>query len=324
MKKIYIAFVLSLFIGGITAQNEFALSEQLFSRLNINPSATGNSENVNIFSTTRAQWIGLDDKSGPITTLLNAHWFISKISSGLGATFYYDKIGLSTSTINAKLAYAYQVDLSKSVLMSFGLSAGIINKRLDPTQHIIRSGNDDGLYELQNKLYFDMGFGFEIVHKYVLGGFSIQHLIGTWDPKKITSITISPAYHAYVRGKFDLAPKWTLTPSFLFMNSAQLFNYELNAIVFYDKMFWGGLGYRFNSNIMTFTIGVEYEWFRVGYSYDLGVGKVYSLNNNTHELMLSFNIPTKKLSAAEKKALEQEKKIAKKEKEAAKKAKKKK
>ena len=54
-----------------------------------------------------------------------------------------------------------------------------------------------------------------------------------------------------------------------------------------------GVGYRVNTAV-SFMAGFEWQWLRVGYSFDLNVGKLSDVAWTSHEIMLSFNIPTKK------------------------------
>ena len=68
MKKIIV--LLSALVASATiafAQNDFVLTEQLFSRIAVNPAGTGNDENVNIFSLNRFQYAGAD--GAPFSTL---------------------------------------------------------------------------------------------------------------------------------------------------------------------------------------------------------------------------------------------------------------
>ena len=86
MKKIIV--LLSALVASATiafAQNDFVLTEQLFSRIAVNPAGTGNDENVNIFSLNRFQYAGAD--GAPFSTLLNVHGYFDKANSGVGLTF---------------------------------------------------------------------------------------------------------------------------------------------------------------------------------------------------------------------------------------------
>lgn len=286
MKKIYIAFLLAFTVGSY-AQNEFTLSEQLFSRLNINPAASGNSENINLFNTNRLQWAGFE--GAPTTTLLNVHSYLKSITSGIGGSFSYDELGIANSTVNAKVAYSYHVDLSKSALLALGASAGVYSRSFSPTNHIVDPGDND----IPNDTTYtrpDFGFGVELSTKYVMLGASILHL--GQSPSTMTTMNSIQSYFGYVRGKLPINNDIMISPSILYMNSGQTNKIEINATAFYQGKYWAGLGYR-SGSAMSIMLGMEWEWLRVGYSYELGMGKVFNLNNNTHELMLSVAIPTK-------------------------------
>jgi type IX secretion system PorP/SprF family membrane protein len=295
MKKIYIVVLLSLLSMAGIAQNEFTMSEQLFSRLNINPAASGNSENINVFNTNRLQWAGFD--GAPTSTMLNVHSYIKNMNSGIGGTFSYDELGLAYATVNAKLAYSYHIDLSKNALLALGVSGGIQSKSFDPTRHIMDDiSNDPGMYQQAiNETNADFDFGAELSTKYLLVGGSVLHL-GQFQMTTLRSIQ---SYYGYVRGKIPVSNEIMVTPSVLYMNSGQTNKIEINATAFYQGKYWFGLGYRTGSALMA-TLGFEWEWLRVGYSYELGMGQVFNLNDNTHELMLSFVIPTKDKSKKKK------------------------
>jgi type IX secretion system PorP/SprF family membrane protein len=287
MKKIYIVLLLSLCSAAGFAQNEFTMSEQLFSRLNINPASSGNSENINIFNTNRLQWAGFD--GAPTSTMLNVHSYIKGINSGLGATFSYDELGKAYATLNAKVAYSYHIDLSKNALLALGVSAGIQNKSFDPSKHYLVDPVDPGMYQIAiNETRADFDFGAELSSRYVLAGASVLHL-GQFQMSTLQSIQ---SYFGYVRGRIPVDKQIMISPSVLYMNSGQTNKVEINATAFYQGKYWFGLGYRTGSALMA-TLGFEWEWLRVGYSYELGMGESFNLNDNTHELMLSFNIPTK-------------------------------
>ena len=60
-----------------------------------------------------------------------------------------------------------------------------------------------------------------------------------------------------------------------------------------DGKYYLGVGYRLN-NMVSIMAGFEWQWLRIGYCYDVSVGPAWSLTSSTHEVMLSFAIPTKK------------------------------
>ena len=74
MRKFYCLLCFAFLGVAAYAQQDFTLSEQLFSRIAVNPAGTGNSANVNIFSVNRFQYAG--SEGYPFTTMLNVHGYM--------------------------------------------------------------------------------------------------------------------------------------------------------------------------------------------------------------------------------------------------------
>lgn len=292
MKKIVLILVVAVLgVTGSFAQHEIgpALSSQIFSRINYNPAGIGNNDKIQIFSQNRMQWLGF--KGSPTTSVLNIHYFNEQLKSGIGGAFTFDKIGLGRQAINAKLAYAYNLDLSNKGLISFGLSGGVDMFQKDYSQD---TWTDD--YELlasESKMNPDFDFGVEYSTPHLLLGGSVNHIGMMGGP---TSLSPAQTYYGYVRGAFDINKEWFLTPSLLYMNSSQTNVIDLSLVAFYEKNYWGGLSFRNmgNSNNflpnMSILLGVEWNFLRVGYAYEFSLGETANVSSNTHELMLSFII----------------------------------
>jgi type IX secretion system PorP/SprF family membrane protein len=311
-KELSLLAVLLFVCTALFAQGDFKLSEQMFSRINQNPSAIGNNEKIQIFTAGRMQYVGMGLEQSPTSALLNAHYYNEKLKSGFGLSFTYDELGLYNQTINAKLCYAYNVDLFEGGLLSLGLSAGVVNKMFDPSRHVWRDTGDplDGGDEITNTTAFDLDFGLEFSWKYLLVGASITHLPGITQDVKTTA---APTHiNAYVRGNIYLPEKFNLIPAAAYTNigacntgklisgdNAQVVSLgqehlvDVSLTALYDGKYWLGVGYRLNTAV-SFMAGFEWHWLRIGYCYDLSVGPVWDLTSSTHEVMLSFVIPTKK------------------------------
>ncbi len=311
-KELSLLAVLLFVCTALFAQGDFKLSEQMFSRINQNPSAIGNNEKIQIFTAGRMQYVGMGLEQSPTSALLNAHYYNEKLKSGFGLSFTYDELGMYNQTINAKLCYAYNVDLFEGGLLSLGLSAGVVNKMFDPSRHVWRDTGDplDGGDEITNTTAFDLDFGLEFSWKYLLVGASITHLPGITQDVKTTA---APTHiNAYVRGNIYLPEKFNLIPAAAYTNigacntgklitgdNAQVVSLgqehlvDVSLTALYDGKYWLGVGYRLNTAV-SFMAGFEWHWLRIGYCYDLSVGPVLDLTSSTHEVMLSFVIPTKK------------------------------
>lgn len=311
-KELLLISVLLFVCTAIFAQGDFKLSEQMFSRINQNPAAIGNNEKLQIFTAGRMQYVGLGLEQSPTSALLNGHYYNEKLKSGFGLSFTYDELGFYNQTINAKICYAYNIDLFDGGLLSLGLSAGVVNKIFDPERHIWRDNGDplNTQTEKTNTTAFDLDFGFEFSYKYLLVGASITHLPGITQDVRTTA---APSHiNAYVRGNIPLPEKFNLIPAFTYTNIGacnlgklisgeysevlsigQEHVMDLSMTAVYDGKYWLGVGYRINSAV-SIMAGFEWQWLRIGYCYDVSVGPAWSLSSSTHEVMLSFAIPTKK------------------------------
>ena len=219
MKKGLLLITTLLFLCNVIfAQGDFKLSEQMFSRINQNPAAIGNNEKIQIFTAGRMQYVGMGLEQTPTSALLNGHYFNEKLKSGFGLSLSYDELGLYNQTINAKICYAYNIDLFDGGLLSLGLSAGVVNKMFDPSRHVWRDEGDplDKGNDITSTTAFDLDFGFEFSWKYLLVGASITHI-----PSIASDVrtTVAPSHiNAYVRGNLALPEKFNLIPAFTYTN----------------------------------------------------------------------------------------------------------
>lgn len=292
MKKIYcILFSALLYAGLATAQQDFTLSEQLFSRIAVNPAGTGNSANVNIFSVNRFQYAG--SEGYPFTTMLNVHGYIEKAKSGLGLSFSYDRSGIAYHQIQAKVVYAYHLNFGKHNIFSFGVGLGIVNKEFDPSKHRFPDpGSLTPEYErFQNKTVFDASFGIEYANPYILIGASMNHIPGFFFEK--STLTTNPTYYAYARGLIPCGEKFKLAPAVSYYYTGQFHVVDVSATGFIGKYVYVGLGYKTETTAY-FMVGFDWKWLRIGYSFDGNFGKLSNVAWTSHEIMLSFNISTKK------------------------------
>lgn len=308
MKKQFLLTAVLLFVcTAIFAQGDFRLSEQMFSRINQNPSAVGNNDKIQIFTATRLQYVGMGLEQSPTSALLNAHYYNESLKSGFGLSVTYDELGLQNQTINAKVCYAYNLDIFENGLLSLGLSAGVINKTFDPQRHIWENPADPNIPEsAYTQTDFDLDFGFEFSYKYIMAGFSITHLPNI--TKELTTVAAPSQLNAYVRGNVYLPEKFNLIPAIAYSNvgalnkvpeTAKLDKWtqenllDFSVTAMYDGKYYLGVGYRLN-NMVSIMAGFEWQWLRLGYCYDISVGKLANLTSSTHEVMLSFIIPTTK------------------------------
>ena len=278
-------FLLLIAAGSLAyGQSGIFLTQQWFSRINMNPAATGNSNNVDVFLLNRQQWVGF--KNAPRTSIMNAQTNFNAIRSGLGMSLIYDKIGASYQTVDAMLSYAYHIDLSDEVLISLGLAGGIYNSNWDPNKN---SMSEDEPFEKKSQTIPNFNTGIELNLYGLTFGASVTHLLSsTADRSHITEPPGREIY-GYLRYRVAIDQNFDIAPYIMYRIGNRSNFYEFNLTGYYQKKYWTGFSFRPN-NAIAAMLGAEYGMFRVGYAYDYSIGATSSLAANSHEFMLSVRI----------------------------------
>ena len=280
-------FVLFLSVNSIHAQNDVLLTQQWLSRINQNPAATGNSDNIDIFVLARQQWTGFED--APSTQVLNIHNYFHRIRSGLGLSATYDETGVGNRMINAKLAYAYHVNLGEKWLLSLGLSGGILQNSFDPSKHFYIDTTDPQLATLEktSPIDPDFDFGIELNSQRFLFGASVTHIARL--PDDASTLKIAQQYFGYVNYKQPIGESFDLVAGIRGTNFDESYFLDFSLTGLILKKYWLGAMFR-PDNAVAGMVGFHLGFLRLGYSYDHSIGKTASLAKNSHEIMLSFKI----------------------------------
>ena len=126
----FLFFQIAFSQDGIPVYSDY-LSDNLYL---LHPSMAGAASNNQIRMTARKQWF--DQNEAPNMQTLNFNARVGE-RSGIGAIFFNDKNGYHSQT-GGYLTYAHHIMFSRSEVdlnqLSFGLSFGIIQSRLDETQ----------------------------------------------------------------------------------------------------------------------------------------------------------------------------------------------
>lgn len=295
MKKVLV-LLLALFPLCIYAQTDVQLSQQLFSRINYNPAATGASNYINMYVMAREQWVGF--KQAPSTQVFNAHSYFQGLRSGIGFSVSNDKIHLMNA-INAKLSYAYHIHFNENSYLSLGLSGGILHRKYNASEAVPELPGDMTLASYighESQLSPDFDFGIEFNTKNFQIGVSTTHLNNVMKKvEKLNLLQASRHIYAYAKYSFDVDRQWRLVPTVMGINSQNTFSLELNGMAFFRERFWFGASYRFSEEAVSESlIGIVglfiTDFLRLGYSYDFGVGSMRKHSQGTHEIMLSLRL----------------------------------
>lgn len=288
--KLLFFLLTTLFSTHLWAQQDIMVSQQIFSRMNINPAGTGNMKNFDAFMLGRLQWLGVDNT--PKTALLNVSYYNEGLKSSFGLTTNYDNIGIGNSQTTVDAVYAYHLDLSEKYILSLGLSAGMNIGSYDPFANDLRDVEPDQSSYVKDKeteVSPDINVGAELSSKRLMFGLSVTHLL------KSEPTTFEKGRHIYAYGRclVPLSQVFDLAPMVSYIHQNKVDEAEIGATLFINKMFWGGLTWKpdlrnvSDMSLMCVNLGMEVNIFRIGYAYSLNIGTANNLPSNTHELLLS-------------------------------------
>ena len=281
------------------AQQDSHFSQGVFNLGYINPGSYGFDDD-DMFSAIIANRMQTKNIDGsPVTTVFNLNGGLKFINSGIGISVFNDKIGyLKTPGFN--LGYSYIFELSKGKL-GVGISLGMINSKYDKSDWRLPDGGsgDPALPTGDvNATTFDAGLGVYYSTEKFFAGLSCSHInraaITTSSPKTTFGRTFyAVAGYRYVFGFTD---NYELRPSIQIDTDLGVGKYTLNAHLFYNKKYWGGLSYRLDEAVVL-TLGLELiKNLRIGYSYDYFTTQVQKYGGGAHEILVNyrFSISTEK------------------------------
>ena len=282
----------------------------------IHPSMAGVANCAKVRLTARKQWFGQDD--APALQTLSINGRIGDSPSAVGAIVYNDKNGYHSQT-GAYLTYAHHLMFSRNEIdlnmLSFGLSAGVIQYKLDETT-FLNEGFDPIIAGIeQSASNFNIDFGFS------------YHLYDFYAHATVKNVLNNDGVNSNENGvfKFDnlrtflfsagntfskFGSDWSYEPSIMFMHKdgTKESSIDVNAKV-YKKMdfgkVWGGLSYRrsldgaefldgsgvSSQKLQYFTpfVGVDYNNFVFAYTYSYQANSVVFNTGGFHQLTLGYN-----------------------------------
>lgn len=326
IRKFY--FLIALFLvfetnaqEGIPVYSDY-LTDNLYL---IHPSMAGASNCSKLRVTGRQQWFGVEDAPSLMTASFNTR-FDDTAPSAAGIILFNDKNGYHSQT-GAYLTYAHHIMLGRNTIdlnqVSFGLSVGLIQSRLDQTQWDLlwNGGNGSGLPDpvansntTENSTYYnvDLGASYHFLDFYA--HITIKNLMGTsrnlYTEQESSNLQRFLVSMGYVFSGIN--SDWSIEPSILFnhVSQTQESQFDANAKV-YKKMdfgkVWGGLSYRRSLDgaeyatqsgsaegqklqFITPFIGVNYDKYMFGYTYSHQVGQVQFVEGGYHQITLGINL----------------------------------
>lgn len=312
-KKVYLALGLlltqfSFSQEGIPVYSDY-LSDNYYL---IHPSMAGAANCAKVRLTARQQWFG--QKDAPQLQTLSFNGSVGP-QSGIGIIAFNDKNGYHSQT-GAKLTYAHHIRFSRSDFdlnqLSFGMSAGLIQSRLDET--MFDPINDPNIHGgiTQKYSYFNVDIGASYHYLDFYTHFTVKNAVESG--RKIYSDFESPNLRKYIFSAgyvfgYDRPLQWEPSVMFQLTDGTKEKSIDLNLKLYKELEFgrlWGGVSYRRsfdaaeynlgggnneqNLQYITPIIGVNYKNFMFAYTYSYLTGDVKFDNSGFHQITLGINL----------------------------------
>ncbi len=295
---VFVTAVSVLLVSNTYGQQDPQFSQILFNPLSINPGYAGSLNNmINTGAINRIQWAGFGE-GAPVTTAFGINAPISPFgfNSGIGLSILNDQYGFNND-LGINLAYAarFKFKLINGDL-GVGIGAGFVNNKLDPKWNYPLGGTDEAIPDKkESAINFDLSAGLYYNTEFMFFGFSALHL----NEAKINKAALAAHYtrQYYLTGGYIVNfpnPTWRFEPSVIVHSDLKTSKLSLNAIVRYNKKFWGGVSYRIGEAV-TGLVGFElFNGIKFGYAYEFSTSKISKYNDGSHEFYLGYNFLLKK------------------------------
>ncbi len=307
MKSFWLTLLFSVLVcSGLRAQQEPQFSHNMFNNMGINPGFAGLRNSICATGLFRQQWAGFKTEEGeklsPETYSLNVDAPVSLLKGGLALGFLQDKVGFQTA-VGVKLGYSYHYLLGYGKL-GIGGQIGFIDSRIDFSQFKPINEGDPVLADKdeQSNILLDFAIGgFYQSDESAWFGLSVSQLRQA--NNEIGYANYRNKRHYYLAGGFDYVypgnNNYVITPSALLKSDFNSYQLDLNTMVTYKEMVWGGVSYRLDDAVV-FLLGLRLDQISIGYSYDLTTSLLGRNGRSwgSHEIMLQycFNLEFEKLN----------------------------
>ncbi len=282
----------------------------------IHPSMAGVANCAKIRLTARNQWFGVDD--APNLQTLSAHSRLGDSPVAIGGIFFNDANGFH-STVGGYASFAYHLMFSRNEIdlnmLSFGLSAGFLQYKLDETDFLAPGEFDQlisGIEQSATNFNIDFGFSYHYIDFYahvtvknILKNEGINFNDQGFEFDNLRTYLISAGY---TYSKFG--SEWSFEPSIMFMrrDATEESSIDINAKAYKEMDFgklWGGLSYRRSLDGAEFLdgsgvssqklqyitpfIGVDYKSFVFAYTFSYQANTITFNTGGFHQITLGYN-----------------------------------
>ncbi|MCV9929478.1 type IX secretion system membrane protein PorP/SprF [Flavobacterium sp. LS1R49] len=294
IKKIF-TIITMLSVFGAMAQQDPQYTQYMYNTLTVNSAYAGSLGHLAITGIYRTQWVGLE--GAPKTASFSLDTPLGK-RVGLGLSVVSEEIGPSEEQyIDANFSYTIQSGLTHK--LSFGIKGGGRVLNIDWTKGSYRDPDAQFRENITNKFLPVIGAGLYWHGERDYIGLSIPNFMTRerYDYDDIADDLVNQRMHLYLIGGivFDLSANTKFKPATLFkyVAGAPLIA-DFSANFMFNDCLTLGVSYRTSDSVSgLFSLQITPQ-ILVGYTYDYTTTELQNYNSGTHEIMLRFELVSRK------------------------------
>jgi type IX secretion system PorP/SprF family membrane protein len=269
------------------AQQDPIYALYLNNPLTINPAYAGINDQFSARFQYRTQWAGLE--ANPKTFNFSGNVSMVQNKVGLGLMALQDKLG-DIRNLEISIPVSYKIQLNNWNTLSFGMQAGIVNQRNDPSQLTIQDP-DDPLFGSFSETKFNLGAGLMFKNDKLRIGLSVPRLLPATINTSGESIELyKQHYYLFSSYILEINPNLWFRPSVLFRGTKGTpLSADVNATFTWRENYSAGL---FTRNFKTFgaLVQILFENYHLAYVFEFPHAKDSDLRFSSHEITLGISM----------------------------------
>lgn len=294
IKKIF-TIITMLSVFGVAAQQDPQYTQYMYNTLSVNSAYAGSLGHLAITGIYRTQWVGLE--GAPNTQSFTLDTPIAK-NLGLGISVVSEEIGPSEEQyLDAN--FSYTIQSGQTHKLSFGIKGGgrVIN--IDWTKGSHREPDVQFRENITNKFLPVVGAGLYWHGERDYIGIAVPNFMTRerYDYDDIADDLVNERMHVYLIGGivFDLSAHTKFKPAALvkYVAGAPLIA-DFSANFMFNNALTLGASYRTGDSVSAMASIQITPQFLAGYAYDYTTTELQTYNSGTHEIMLRFELVSRK------------------------------
>jgi type IX secretion system PorP/SprF family membrane protein len=291
MKKLlYNTLIISLLVSSLKAQQLPLTKLYNVNKFQTNSAYAGFNNCTESYLSHDSQWVGIE--GSPTIQYLSTHSGLRK-NMALGANLVFDKTDI-ISKFSGALSYAYHIKLNQYQNIRFGLSAGIYQVYINPSNAIIEDVTDDIIVSgTQSRTAFKNDLSAYYNYRKLEIGVAIPQIFGTtanFDKENIEgNFGLTRCIISTINYDIDLPEKFSFQPSLFYQSSNGYKNqFDINGQITYNRLLSVGVGYRTDAGMLA-RIGLTIkESLMIAYAYEFSSRNYGLVSNRSHEIMVGI------------------------------------